>query len=145
MNWGSVPDWGAAVGTVGALWVSYRLLRRESVERLQGDARRVAAWLGVKHVGASQRVVEIRVLNSGETPVYDCYVTVGRIANTPEESARISVGTVPPNVSISKQRTEDQFVGLPETWWVNVDFKDSSGRTWLRDHNGNLTRLDHGS
>ncbi|MGY1773486.1 hypothetical protein [Blastococcus sp. SYSU D00813] len=46
MDWGDVPGWFSAVGTVGALAVALTIFRQSVSDRRQEQARKVSAWSG---------------------------------------------------------------------------------------------------
>jgi hypothetical protein len=79
MDWGTLPDWVAAISTGGAFAVTLFLLGREmkarkqaEKDRLESEARKVAAWVDW-HV----HELAINLKNAAETPVYDCIVYLG--------------------------------------------------------------------
>jgi hypothetical protein len=74
LEWGTVPDWLSAVGTVGALWAGVLLLRKELDERHDAQrrerelqARLVYCWV---RDGATQRTIVIQ--NASTEPIIDC-------------------------------------------------------------------------
>jgi hypothetical protein len=84
--WGTLPDWLAAAGTIGAFFAGLRLLRkeldtrREALEdRRRAQARLVAAWTDIQPVpGLLGPPITIPpyehvffVRNGSEEPVYD--------------------------------------------------------------------------
>lgn len=98
INWGSVPEWAAALGTLGALTVALWLLggqlrtyRASEEDRVQRDASRISAWwslpesieIGLRKRIATRRAPErrhevtIHVRISSDNPVYDCIVYLG--------------------------------------------------------------------
>lgn len=81
MDWGNVPDWVAAIGTVAALvaasfaarYASRQVghLQKESDERQLGarqvHASRVSSWIS----GGGSAPYAVFILNAGTQPVYD--------------------------------------------------------------------------
>jgi hypothetical protein len=90
-DWGTVPDWLAAVGTLAAFAVAFRLLAKELTarreyeeDRRRQQASRVASWVGVVEdpdlalspwasETGTRRVAAV-LHNGSEEPVYDCRV-----------------------------------------------------------------------
>jgi hypothetical protein len=102
VDWGSIPEWVAAVGTVGAfaiaLWLlgaQLRTYRASEQNRIQRDATRVSAWwstsesmeVGLRERLATRRapehLVTVHIRNSGENPIYDCIVYLGPTREPP--------------------------------------------------------------
>lgn len=98
MQWGTVPEWLAAVGTLGAfvaaLWLlgaQLRTYQASEHDRVQRDATRISAWWSLPErveTGLRQRIatrraaerrheVTVHVRNSSDNPVYDCIVYLG--------------------------------------------------------------------
>ena len=85
VQWGDVPTWLAAVGTVGAFIFTGVLLRRERQDRISSQAKLVAAWMAEERPNTFD-VIEgglepdedylcVKVNNASAEPVYD--ITVG--------------------------------------------------------------------
>jgi hypothetical protein len=66
---GTLADWVTALGTVGAFWATYGLLRKELEDRRRAQARLVNAWHEYK--AYSKRPGRVVVKNGSEEPVYD--------------------------------------------------------------------------
>jgi len=82
-EWGTVPDWVTAFGTLAAFAVALRLLAKELAarreyeeDRRRDQARLVAAWVErfIAMAPTNQYVVVLR--NGSEEPVYDLRVTM---------------------------------------------------------------------
>ena len=87
---GTLPDWLAALGTVGGFFAGLRLLRKEldarrevEEDRRRQQASRVACWVGMieqepgrrlmpERAGEFPLVVGAVLHNGSEEPVYDC-------------------------------------------------------------------------
>lgn len=68
INWGSLADWFAAVGTVGALILTVFIVLRDRKERHQESADRVLARIGSVGDGSGWDIT-FSVFNSGTMPV----------------------------------------------------------------------------
>lgn len=145
-DWGAVPDWVEALGTIGAFSITLLLLngeikaRREmDEERLYRDARRVSTYVvRNKPDRADTNVMFIaRVHNAGEMPIYDTTVFVGPFEDHPEEKEPHFVGVVSPDrtagVELEGRLGDEHF--------VDVVFTDSAGREWHRSGEGALERV----
>jgi hypothetical protein len=161
-DWGTVPDWLAAVGTLAAFAVALRLLakelaaRREQEEdRRREQASRVACWLEIvedpdwppRHWAPDKpvRAVAAVLQNGSEEPVYDCRV---HIELDPGASGKLVSGdrqysleerTLPPGRtqrSVSFPRED-----LPPAS-TRMSFRDAAGRRWTRYPDGRLVEPD---
>lgn len=80
LDWGSVPDWLAGVGTVGTLAVAVRVLSREASDRRkQGEFARSAQARQVRLDPVSSRAVAGRTLES----FYSIEMSLTTTATTP--------------------------------------------------------------
>jgi hypothetical protein len=137
VNYGSVPDWIASVGTVlGLLWAVW-LYRRELQRNRDRDdgARRaqaslVSAWFEPVDE-LSRRVI---IANESSLPVSEVGVLVPSPIGGP---GNLAVGLVPP-----KGRRVYDLNGYRERlfWPIPLDmwFVDSGGTRWHRDDSGVL-------
>jgi hypothetical protein len=140
--WGSLPEWIAAIGTVGALAVALVLLKAElddarlrRGEEVRAQARRVLAW--IEYTGDHPEVV---IRNASDAPIYNVEATATETAGQHFEHGRTSVSrskVLPPG------DTERSEVYEPGQWaWVNVWFTDSAENHWIRSGDGRLTKVD---
>jgi hypothetical protein len=141
VDWGSVPEWVAAVGTVGTLVYATVLLGKQR-QRLQQEVDRhdreqaslVSAWVKLEHGGQ----LSVRLRNANDVPIYQCYLELldpdgGVLDQRFEES-------VPPGEhDLSPYDHELQFD--PDLVSVKLDFFDPEGRHWVRRPNGTLDSL----
>ena len=58
-EWGTIPDWIAAIGTAGALGATVSLLRGELRQRDAEQARLVACWYDVDEYYADEEKVHL--------------------------------------------------------------------------------------
>jgi hypothetical protein len=154
VNLGTLPDWLAAAGTVGAFWVTYLLLRKEQKarrefedENRQAQARLVSAWITFpRQAGphSAVHVADLVVKNMSEEPVYDLRATLIPHSKLPEDDPegamgpdviRFHFGIMPP-----EERGTTRIKDVPsEPLAVILAFTDAHGREWRRFHNGDLT------
>jgi hypothetical protein len=139
--WGSVPDWFAAVGTVGALVATARLLAieagRRHDERSHGEAAQaslVTWWMGT-HVEGS--TFEVHIRNSGDAPAYGALLVRRKTNN-------LVLHTLPPGETLNiRYDFEVANPGLAsyEYEHMYLHFMDTHHRAWRRGAWGILERL----
>jgi hypothetical protein len=164
--WGTLPDWLAAVGTVGAFIAGLRLLqkeldaRREALEdRRRAQARLVAAWTDMQPVPGMlgppiatppyEHVFFVR--NGSEEPVYDVSIIMvaedSRFADDPEAAMRgdgtLEDGAVHAHFSIvppgERVRNTISAEIAPSPYPpCALTFRDAQERRWKRYPNGRL-------
>jgi hypothetical protein len=149
-DWGTVPDWLAAIGTLAAFVVALRLLakeltaRREQEEdRRRAQARLVNAWLTMKWRESDGEAESwFVVTNASDEPVYQVKVTVvpgdSGFASDPE-MARGQAETIEENWNSPLLPHESRDGCVPDewNWWtrkasLGLSFTDSQGRRWKR-------------
>jgi hypothetical protein len=164
IEWGTAMQFFAAVGTVGALVVAYRLLRREAdrdevraAERRKEQAKLISAW--VRRAGIAEPTwelsgsagpedYEIAMMNSSGAPVYKQEIFLKALSADGDE---VSFGSyqapvLPPGPGrvalhppiIEKWRAK--FSTHP-TLVADMMFTDGAGHTWFRTHEGVLAEL----
>lgn len=159
-DWGNVPEWIAAVGSLGALAVALWLLgaqlrtyRTSEQDRIQSDATRVSAWWSTPEIAP---VVSVHIRNAGDNPVYDCVVFLGPSRQPPPDSSRTDswdfhFPIVPAGETLTKSVPSEHFIlesqdHLPDQHgffrgaWVEIVFTDSAGRFWSRKRDGQLVK-----
>lgn len=148
LQFGSLPDWLAAVGTVGAFLLTYLLLRSQLEDRAKGQAHSVAAWVSGRpdpddEEGGGQWVAFVR--NASNAPVYGCVVTVRDPMAPPGRQFTNDFGVVPPGETqewpISRHDIDVDCNVMPGLD-VEVSFTDARENHWRRDQAGALARLD---
>lgn len=146
VDWGSVPEWFAAIGTVGALFVALILLRNELADRRRAaevadrrPADGIFAWAEPRtDAGGWQTFVH----NRSDEPIYDAVVYFTPLTDPPLPTEESVWGTVPPGGPKAGDRYGDRpgdLFGIPP---VEIEFTDGRGRHWRRDDTGQLQRLD---
>ena len=144
---------GSAIGTVGALSVSYRLLRREAhrdaarEERLHRErAGYLNAWverdpeLDPDETAFPPRVLRFIARNDGSLPVYsivllapDFYQPDGRLVLT-----NLDLGMLAPGHTCTSPAPEQMNANFTAPSPIPVIFTDSSGERWWRNGDGLL-------
>lgn len=145
VDWGSVPDWFAAVGTVGALLVALVLLGKEMSDRREAKSRAdrypadgIFAWAAPRTDAGGWQTF---LLNTTSEPVYDVVVRFQRFADTSQVSESV-FGTLPPGGPTPGDRygdRPDDVFGIPP---VEIEFTDGRSRYWLRNFDGQLRELE---
>jgi hypothetical protein len=102
VNLGTLPDWLAAAGTVGAFWVTYLLLRKEQkarrefeAEQREAQARLVSAWTTFPQQAlpySDIQVADLVVKNMSTEPVYDLRATLIPYSKLPEDDPEGAIG-----------------------------------------------------
>jgi len=139
---GDLPEWVAAVGTVGALVGSLVLIgrqlsewRRAAEDRRRRQAERVTAWVWeVRPSATPHPLVVLRVANSNTSAVY---------ATTVKIDVGVSgtfwrwLGSMGP---METRELEIPLPGVPRSNLLEPDlaFTDGAGRRWLRKSGGEL-------
>ncbi|MCL8252195.1 hypothetical protein AERO_12445 [Aeromicrobium fastidiosum] len=148
LQWGSVPDWVAAVGTPTALIAllveTWQSRRQRAVETELADARQasetkhrrelqvasVAAWASDGDVkGARYRNVSAVVDNASDMAVYDVIVRLEAAGTVTVEEKHVHI--VPPRTRYETEAWLAVLLG-DETPSVEVELTDSHGIRWTR-------------
>lgn len=97
MNLGGLPDWLAAIGTVGALFVSLSLLREDRRLRAVAQSARISVWAewrrAIEGHDTSERRYFAYINNASDAPIY---VDLMQVSAEPDDAPRLLVemGTV---------------------------------------------------
>jgi hypothetical protein len=161
-DWGTVPDWLAAIGTLLAFAVALGLFRKEQKarreyeeDRRREQASRVACWVGMvedpslpRAPWASDRPLRVvaAVLNNGsEEPIYDCRVHLeldpagtGTFWNG-DRRLTLAERVVPPGRIQYPLRLSHADPPDVSAWMI---FTDAAGRRWERHPDGRLVEPD---
>jgi hypothetical protein len=156
-DWGSVPDWLAALGTVAAFAVALQLLakelevRREAEEdRRSEQARLVSAWPQDPFWEQGQTWLPVAIRNGSSEPVYQV-----RAVMVPPESPYASDPEVA-TADVNKVRVRREIVAPGQLTIahfgiealnvvpgpISVSFIDAAGRRWKRYPDGRLVETD---
>ena len=147
-SWGTLPDWLAAFGTVGAFVAGLRLLRkeldtrREAVEdRRRAQARLVSAWVSPARVRTGLEPEEVdfghtlTARNGSDEPVHNVMVKLYRMRQPQENAGAFYFDVLPPQSTEERSFVRDPG-GLP--WLLVSWFTDAQGYSWERLPNGSL-------
>jgi hypothetical protein len=133
-EFGTVPNWIAAIGTTLAFFVTLVVLFLDRGERRRRQASQVAAWLA-----RGETHVTLYLANSSDLLVYDVRVDVQFLGQSYPERKFPLLG---PNSEL-----EDITFPLPGNKEISnaflgtqITFTDSAGRRWRRSRNGTLHR-----
>lgn len=144
MDFGSVADWLAAIGTVGALFVSLNLLREDRRMRAREQATRISVWTEWRrspdHHDTSEREYFAYINNASDAPIY---VDLMRVHHTPDDppDLLVEMGTVPAHDTADYGLDVEDFRpdGLPP--YVSITFLDTNRVPWSLDSRAVLKRL----
>ncbi|TQJ31472.1 hypothetical protein [Microbacterium sp. SLBN-146] len=146
MEWGSLADWFAAIGTVGALFATLSLF----VHSQRSEARRVGQELSLTAEGLydedafslEKRIIfkmRFRVYNSGSAPIHDARILAYEDGKTLSAHA-LSVGGEP----IEPQRSFVFIWPVESTLVMDrmyIHHTDRTGREWVRNvHSGEVLK-----
>jgi YD repeat-containing protein len=147
---GPLAAWVAALLTVGTLFMSLRLYRREQESRRRAQARKINAW--PEDVDVSKKTISARLRNSSDEPVYNVHVMAYLLESIHPffydwYASWHEYALSPLNDTVELKST--QIVPLPDEsrnppltipkMAITVSFVDASGLGWTRDPRGRLT------
>lgn len=154
IDWGSVPDWIAGVGSLAAivvaLWISLseaKLRRRRDEDEEKRPARLVVLGepaLGSPQLGATEASEYVRVHNFGEAPIHQLHVglAVWRAHDREPVPALIEVTFLGPGESQEFEFAVPDGEGSIRAGELAAYFVDAFGRAWkLNDGNPEPERL----
>ena len=131
MGWlGTVPDWLAAVGAIGALTTTVVVILRDRRDRVEYQARRLSVWSELDRSVPDDQKLNLNrdycmyVRNSSESPVFD-----GLVQAVASNGSHYYVLQVVPAHETVDYRLPEQFRALepPE---VEITFRDAARRYW---------------
>lgn len=158
VDWGNAPAWAALVAASLAAGFAGRNVWHDRRDRLQQQARKVAAWWGLSNDatfrGFPRRGSGAWLLNASDVPVYDVVVEwlhCGRVVE--KRSRRVLPPSAEPEfVGILKaysagdteaaeryQKVLDAIGEVEDGFDVRLSFRDAGGRRWTRYEDGRLT------
>jgi hypothetical protein len=136
INFGDLPGWFAAIGTVGALAVSLSLLARQIDERRTSQARQVSAWIEDLLLDRQPfPVLMVLVKNGSDQAVYSVHVSVavgvrGTFTRYLESMGPGELREVPIPLPAPPRAS-----GIAP----DVSFVDGAGSHWLRTGDGRIS------
>ncbi len=142
MDWGSIPEWFAAVTTAGTLVVTLLLIRRqllvwtgESSMKRKGQASLVSAWTLPPPLG-DKRVTRVRYRNASDQPIYGLRIWL----TLSDGETRLVRSGSPVGPGFEEEFEVEAREASDDAPWdtVQCDFVDSSGVHWHRSGLGRL-------
>jgi hypothetical protein len=145
INWGDLPTWLAAIGTVGALWLAtwqyVRNSRRRHQQLIRNQADNVTAWV----VTNNGRFAWLAVQNQSKNPIYEVIVTLVPFQGSGDPSGKTTpmefrgfISVVPPGISYVNTAGHSGMSFHPA---ANVVFTDGNANNWVREGNGSLNKI----
>jgi hypothetical protein len=126
----------SAVGTVGAFWLGFLLLRREhrreadrAEEERRMQASQISAWIEAYRRPNGTREVAFHIHNASDMPIYEVELPLPAQQEPSEEF----IGLVPPGQTIRRVAPAEWQRAYIEPEPVQIEFLDSAGRRWTRD------------
>lgn len=138
-NWGSVPDWLAAVGTVGALVLGLVILMRGRAMDERSHADKFVTWLETKiDKSAEQITLVVHGYNSGGAPVPYAFAHAiyrgDQVAAVFYDGFATERSTVGPAMKVRANLVFSTLTrDSPLKHLVLVTFNDERGRQWHRN------------
>lgn len=148
-DWGTVPDWFAAVGTTGALLISAQVLRGEVANRRRAEANQfsiVARWMEAdlpeephEPGEGSPPYIGFTGRNSGSKPILTAHVDL--LLRDGSVRGVAAFGNVSTEVLAPGEDVDwgNYFPFDPEVGELFLSFIDGNGRSWRRS----LTTYDY--
>jgi len=145
LNWGSVPDWFAATGTILAVIVALTIAGRDTRRVLslnrRSQARKISAWQQIVQ-GTEVPVI----INTSTLPIYDIVVSYGVAYGAGDaymtgNENQVFIQKLPPGrwrIKLSPQKPEE---GMHIRLSLSICFRDADGNFWLRDATGVLKEI----
>lgn len=139
MDWGSVADWFAAVGTVAAFGLGLLILWRDRKKEERRFADQFVTWFGATKIptkadanGRRRATVEVHVHNTGQVTIPIAALdTIHR--KLPHQLHQLGVGDEPHIVEPGdKHAKEFKFADMPNMHEFFVFMKDGNGKVWFR-------------
>ena len=142
-SWGTVAEWFAAIGTVGALLLGLLILRNERRLAHRKDADALVTWARHVHAhlpnGDHSAFIQVNAHNTGDRPVIDAILMI-KDTNVSSKFDRRAIkglsldSTVEPKQVVHYGIEPRMHGALPELY---LDFIDANNVRWLRDVNHN--------
>lgn len=148
-NWGTIPEWFGAVGTLAAVTVALGIAlsdgRRRTAQSRREQAEKISVWK--VHMEGDLDKSTVHIANGSHLPIYDVVLSYGVSYGKGERFTvgnknQILVLKFPPGNHVI--RPSHNPVKLKSRnilkQGVAVSFRDSNGRFWRRDASGYLCK-----
>ncbi|MBM0233430.1 hypothetical protein JNW91_17145 [Micromonospora sp. STR1_7] len=143
VDWGSVPDWFGAVGSIASVLFVYLGLRREIRARRTDELRIRATQARLVSAVAEIRgnsVLRVTVANESDAPVLDVLVLPRLVPPDEPDGPPVELGAVKQVRRIHGRDNHDLFVTVTgerrlhatDTVLVELTFTDHDGNRWRR-------------
>lgn len=145
LQFGDLPTWVAAIGTVGALSAALFQINTERKARWaqerRSQAAHVSAWPDVRR-GIPSTVI---LMNHSEEPVYEVVVTAGPLAPGAGAGEFGALGHNTPYMTLPPGRwrvpMSDNWAGMYKMPGVEIAFTDRHEVHWIRRAMGGLEEI----
>lgn len=154
LNWGSIPDWFAAIGTVGALFLGFGILLRERAHSRRAAADAFVTWenraLTFRYPETTKKkrtgrdvpkedhesvfLIWLESYNSGSSPVIDPGLNSPNDGPHPLSESLVGESHAFTKVSPGEQTYRQIAVTVPalDVGLLVISFTDGSGHRWHR-------------
>ncbi|MET8039881.1 hypothetical protein ABZU25_03320 [Micromonospora sp. NPDC005215] len=143
IDWGSVPDWFGAVGSIASLLFVYLGLRREIRARRTDDLRVRATQARLVSAVAEIRgtsVLRVTVANESDSPVLDVAVLARLVPPDDPDDEPVPLAAAKQVRRIPGRDAQDLFVTVTaehrlrsaDTVLMELTFTDHDGNRWRR-------------
>ncbi|MCG5468863.1 hypothetical protein LADH09A_002763 [Micromonospora sp. LAH09] len=143
IDWGSVPDWFGAVGSIASVLFVYLGLRREIRARRTDDLRTRASQARLVSAVAEIRgtsVLRVAVANESDAPVLDVAVLARLVPSDDPDGPPVELAAAKQVRRIPGRESADIFVTVTpahrlrpaDTVLVELTFTDHDGNRWHR-------------
>lgn len=140
LNWGDVPTWVAAIGTVSAvslaLWQNMVDRRTARTRAVRAQAELISAWYG----GDRDDVTDLYLRNGSKQPIYEVVVclviNLGGGEGVPDDFRHVYL-ELPPG--LFRIEVPSHWHGMSARPGIEVSFTDRTGaKHWIRRAAGAL-------
>lgn len=163
VNWGTMPEWFAAVGTVGALFVAGAVWRHDVNNRRADERRRIqaekrqqaeliTAWIKMD----SPAYAVVALYNASQGVVYDLQIELRFADRSPRLASGLALAfsglkrtTARGRIAVLGPGSGTVYVARTvsaelEARSVELWFRDQRGNYWQRGDNGQLAAVNRG-
>jgi len=142
VNWGSVPDWLAAIGTISAVIAALYLADKGTREQRLRERRAQAISISTYRNLLGNKTVGITVMNNSNANIYDIAISIAVSVGAgeafqKENKNNIFIRGIPPGkFKIDPPKVPKKSMGME--LGIAISFRDAQGVYWRRDAVGNL-------